>query len=106
MKLRDILTEELNDIDDIIDFETYEYIKKLISKGAQSPDYQWANALDLIHRAFKVTNTPIPDVHSDAWKQYEQLITFAVDQLKKATAKGIRDDSWLMTTKDTKFRQW
>jgi hypothetical protein len=30
----------------------------------------------------------------DAWAQYEENIEYAVQELQKATDKGIRDDSW------------
>ena len=61
------------------------------------PEFNWANALDLVHRAYHVAEVdrPLPAMKT-AWKQYQELITFAVEQLQQATDKLVRDDSWKM----------
>ena len=57
-------------------------LKGLIRKGAKDLTQQWANALELTHKAYHVCNVrrPTPD-KKGAWKQYEALIAYAVRQL-------------------------
>jgi len=71
-------------------------IKKLINKGASDPEQQWANALELVHKAYQVANVrrPAPN-QKGAWKQYEELIQVGVRALYKN--RGI-DGKWRMTT--------
>ena len=64
-------------------------IQKSIRDGVK-PDketgqYQnWANALHLVHKAYEVNGIqrPTPEMQ-EAWKQYEENIQFAVQQLAK-----------------------
>lgn len=64
--------------------DKFNEIKTNIRKGAQNSG-DWPNALALVHRAYKITNVqrPIPDIMLGAWKQYEILIQFSVQQLSK-----------------------
>lgn len=63
-------------------------IRSNIRKGAKDLAQDWANALELVHRAYYVSNVkrPTPD-QSTAWRQYEELIKFAVKQL--ADSRGL-----------------
>jgi len=71
-------------------------LKKNIVKGAKDNEQSWANALELVHRAYKVSGVqrPSPDMVS-AWKQYEILIQYAVEQLAKY--RGL-DGDWRMSS--------
>lgn len=79
---------------------TIDTIKKNIRDGLK-PDkdtgqYQnWANALHLVHKAFEVANVqrPQPDM-KEMWKQYEEIIQYAVEQLSKV--HGL-DGAWRMS---------
>lgn len=66
-----------------------------IRKGSQDLKQRWANALELVHRAYEVVGVqrPTPEM-SDAWKQYESLIQYAVQRLAKD--RGMTDD-WRMS---------
>jgi len=71
-------------------------IQANIRKGAQDTTQQWANALELVHKAYEVTGVERPNPNMvAAWKQYEENITFAVEQLSKA--RGM-DADWRMTS--------
>ncbi len=70
-------------------------IKKNIRKGAKDTTQKWANALELVQKAYEVASVerPTPDM-SGAWKQYEENIQYAVQQLAKI--RGI-DGDWRMS---------
>ena len=71
-------------------------VKKNIRKGAQDTDQRWANALELVHTAYEISEIQRPDITMEsAWKQYEEMIKYAVQELAKA--RGM-DDDWRMTT--------
>ena len=79
-------------------------IRKYIKAGAQDSEAVWYSALELVHRAYKEENVerPTPNMRG-AWDQYEDNISFAVTNLQDASNKGIRDESWKLTTANTKF---
>lgn len=57
-------------------------LKKLIRQGASDLEQKWTNALELTHKAYQVGNVRRPTpTQKGAWKQYEDLIAFAVKQL-------------------------
>jgi hypothetical protein len=70
-------------------------IQSNIRKGAQDTTQSWSNALELVHRAYKVSNIqrPTPGMKA-AWKQYDENITYSVSQLAKA--RGMKGD-WRMS---------
>ena len=66
-------------------------VKTNIRKGAQDEDQRWANALELVHTAYEVARIERPDITLEsAWKQYEEMIKYAVQELHKARG----DDDW------------
>jgi len=71
-------------------------IKSNIRKGAQDLKQKWANALELVHKAYEVEGAqrPTPDMDA-AWKQYEENLQYAVQQLAKN--RGMKDD-WRMSS--------
>lgn len=71
-------------------------IKSKIRKGAGDFEQKWANALELVHKAYEVEGAqrPTPDMDA-AWKQYEENLQYAVQQL--ASARGM-DDDWRMSS--------
>lgn len=71
-------------------------VKKNIRKGAQDTDQRWANALELVHTAYEVAEIQRPDNNMEgAWKQYEEMIKVAVEELSKA--RGL-DGDWRQST--------
>jgi hypothetical protein len=75
---------------------TIKDIQSNIRKGAQDTTQEWANALELVHKAYSVSQVerPTPNMVG-AWKQYEENIQYAVSQLSKA--RGI-DGNWRMSS--------
>lgn len=71
-------------------------IKSNIRKGAADFEQKWANALELVHKAYEVEGVqrPSPDMDA-AWKQYEENLQYAVQQL--SAARGM-DDDWRMSS--------
>lgn len=71
-------------------------IQKNIRAGAKDLEQKWANALELVHKAYEVSGTqrPTPDM-KNAWKQYEENLMYAVGQLSKF--RGVRGD-WRMSS--------
>jgi hypothetical protein len=76
--------------------EMVKEIKKIIRKGAEDLDQKWANALELVHHGYEQTGTirPSPDMKG-AWNQYEDIISYSVDQLAKN--RGLTGD-WRMSS--------
>lgn len=66
-----------------------------IRKGSQDLRQKWANALELVHKAYHVVGVqrPTPEM-TEAWKQYESLIQYAVQRLSKD--RGMSAD-WRMS---------
>lgn len=76
--------------------DTMKDIQSNIRKGAQDTEQKWANALELTHKAYQVSGVerPTPNL-AGAWKQYEENITYSVEQLSKS--RGI-DADWRMSS--------
>jgi len=76
--------------------DTINELRKNITEGAKDQAQKWANALELVHKAYEVAavQRPTPDMRS-AWKQYEENLQFAVEQLAKF--RGI-DGDWRMSS--------
>lgn len=71
-------------------------IKSKIRKGAEDLKQQWANALELVHKAYDTEGVQRPDPTMEtAWKQYEENLQYAVQQLAKN--RGI-DGDWRMSS--------
>lgn len=84
------------DMTDAVPPDLMKEIQKNIRDGASNTKLQWANALELAHKAYKVANVqkPYPSM-KNAWKQYEENIQFAVQQL--ALTRGM-DADWRMSS--------
>lgn len=71
-------------------------IKSNIRKGAENLDQKWANALELVHKAYEIAGVERPQPSmAGAWEQYEENLQFAVKQL--ADNRGM-DDDWRMSS--------
>lgn len=86
--------KEANDMSGI-PLDKFKDIQKNIRDGANDIEQKWANALELLHRAYKVANVerPSPEM-TEAWKQYEENLQYAVQMLSKA--RGM-DADWRMS---------
>jgi len=94
--LRKFLAEQTKSGDSSeVPYKNIERIKKLIKKGAMDSEAHWSNVFELIHSAYQTEGVerPMPSMKA-AWEQYEDILLFAVQQLQKATEKGVRDDGW------------
>lgn len=90
---------ELADLSELPD-AVMKKIQGNIRKGAADTTQQWANALELTQRAYKVTGVQRPDPSMrSAWTQYEKNITYSVEQLAKTRglSGGWRLSSALMS---------
>lgn len=71
-------------------------IQSNIRKGAEDLSQDWANALELVHKAYEVEGVERPEPSMEtAWKQYEENLQYAVSQL--AENRGMEDD-WRMSS--------
>lgn len=63
-----------------------------VRKGANDLEQKWKNALELVHKAYQVASVqrPVP-TQKGAWKQYEELISYAVKALVQS--RGL-DGNW------------
>lgn len=79
--LREFMLKESDEMTMLPDRVVAE-IKKNISAGAKDLEQNWKNALELVHKAYQVSNVgrPTPD-QKGAWKQYEDMIQHGVRQL-------------------------
>ena len=89
------LTETGNDLSQLPN-DVITAIKSNIRKGAEDLQQKWANALELVHKAYEVEGVqrPSPDMDG-AWKQYEENLQYAVQQLAKN--RGM-DGDWRMSS--------
>jgi len=70
-------------------------IKKNIRKGAKDLKQHWVSALEILHKAYEVSGVQRPTpLMKGAWKQYEDLIAFSVQELVKT--RGLEGD-WRTT---------
>jgi hypothetical protein len=77
-------------------------LKKNIKDGANDPEQDWSNALELVNQAFKVAGVERPTpAERGGWQQYEELLQLAVEEL--ADARKDVDSSWRMSS--TVFRE-
>jgi hypothetical protein len=77
-------------------------IKKNIRDGAADLEQDWANAMELTHKAYSVAGVerPTPSERS-AWTQYEEMLQLAVNELADAR-KLSKNDRWRMSSKEFK----
>ena len=62
--------------------DTLKDIQSNITKGAKDTTQKWANALELVHKAYSVSKVQRPSpAMKGGWKQYEENIQFAVLKL-------------------------
>ena len=72
-------------------------IKKNIKLGAKDLAQDWKDALELVHKAYKVANVRMPSPDEvGAWKQYVSLIQVGVKEL--ARTRGV-DGKWRQSTR-------
>lgn len=90
----DYLTEEDNSA---IPEKSIKDLQSMIRKGVENSG-EWSNALEVVHKAYDVLSIqrPTPDMKG-AWKQYETLISYSVDQLAKVHGQN---GTWRMTSED------
>lgn len=96
MKLQDLHTVALKEGDGSeLPPQVQEAIKREITSLAKDTDQQWNNALELVHQAYEHCDAerPTPAMR-DAWREYEDFITLAVQQL----AKYQPDGNWRTTS--------
>lgn len=96
--LKNLLKSQINEGDDLdaLPPDVMTEIQKNIRTGAKDVEQKWANALELVHKAYEVSGIerPTPDL-KNAWKQYEENLTYAVQQLAKY--RGM-DGDWRTTS--------
>ena len=72
-------------------------LKKLIKDGAQDLEKKWANALELVHQAYKVAGVERPSpAERSAWEEYEEMLVIGVEELAKA--RKDTDSDWRMSS--------
>lgn len=93
--LKDLIIEKKDDLSRLPK-DVMTAIKSNIRKGAEDLEQKWANALELVHKAYEVEGVQRPDPSMEtAWKQYEENLQYAVQQL--ANNRGMEDD-WRMSS--------
>lgn len=96
--LKNILSTNLKEGDDLdaLTPDVMSEVQKNIRDGAKDIQQKWANSLELVHKAYDVASVhrPTPDLKA-AWKQYEENLMYAVQQLAKF--RGMEGD-WRMSS--------
>lgn len=93
--LRSLLIEKSDDLSRL-PHDVMTAIKSNIRKGAEDLSQKWANALELVQKAYEIEGVQRPDPTMEAaWKQYEENIAYAVQQLAKN--RGM-DGDWRMSS--------
>jgi len=92
-----ILSEKKEDLS-VVPEEAMKDIKKNIKAGAQDLEQDWANALELAQKAYNASGVERPTpAERGGWTQYEEMITYAVEQLHKA--RKLTNSDWRMSSK-------
>lgn len=91
------LAEKKEDLS-IVPEDAIKDIKKNIKDGAADLEQDWANAMELTHKAYSVAGVerPTPSERG-AWQQYEEMLQLAVNELADAR-KLSKDKSWRMSS--------
>ncbi len=96
--LKNLIFTSLNEDDDLemLPPDIMSELQKNIRDGASDVTQKWSNALELVHKAYEVAGVerPTPDLRK-GWKQYEENLTYAVQQLAKY--RGM-DGDWRMSS--------
>lgn len=90
MKLQDLYPVTLKEGDGSeLPPQVQEAIKREITTLAKDAEQQWHNALQLVQQAYDHCDAerPTPAMR-DAWREYEDYITLAVQQLAKYQPDG------------------
>lgn len=91
------LAEDKDDLS-IIPADAIKDIKKNIKDGAHDLEQNWANAMELVHKSFSVAGVErVSPAERSAWKQYEEMLMFAVNELADAR-KLSKNKSWRMSS--------
>jgi len=92
-----IISEAKEDMS-VVPEDAFKDIKKNIKDGAADLEQDWANALELVQKAYSVAGVerPTPCMRG-AWKQYEEMITLAVNELADVN-KLTGNKSWRMSS--------
>jgi hypothetical protein len=91
------LAEDKDDLS-IVPEDAIKDIKKNIKDGAKDLEQDWANAMELCHKAYSVAGVERPTpAERSAWKQYEEMLQLAVNELADAR-KLSKDKSWRMSS--------
>lgn len=92
-----ILSERKEDLS-VVPEEAMKDIKKNIKDGAQDLEQDWANALELVQKSYSVAGVERPSPSErGGWTQYEEMITYGVEQLHKA--RKLTSSNWRMSSK-------
>lgn len=59
-------------------------IERKIKEGAKNYKVEWKNAVELVNWALKELNIVKPEINTERWEQYKNLISTAVKELNKA----------------------
>ena len=91
------LAEKKEDLS-IVPEDAIKDIKKNIKDGAADLEQDWANAMELTHKAYSVAGVerPTPSERG-AWEQYEEMLQLAVNELAEAR-KLSKNKSWRMSS--------
>ena len=96
--LKNLIVTRINEEDDpeMLPPDIMSEVQKNIRDGAKDIQQKWSNALELVHKAYEVAGVerPTPDLRK-SWKQYEENLTYAVQQLAKY--RGM-DGDWRMSS--------
>ena len=94
--LRDLIIEKKEEDLSRLPKDVMTSIKSNIRKGAEDLEQKWANALELVHKAYELDDVQRPDPSMEtAWEQYEENLEYAVQQL--ASNRGM-DGDWRMSS--------
>lgn len=81
----------------VLEDDVIKEIKKNIRDGAADLDRDWANALELVHEAYRVAGVERPTpAERAAWKQYEEMLQYAVEQLYEH--RKLANSDWRMSS--------
>ncbi len=92
-----VISEGKDDLS-VVPEDALKDIKKNIRDGATDLEQDWANAMELVHKAYSVAGVERPTPNErGGWTQYEEMLTLAVNEL--ADARKLTKSDWRMSSK-------
>jgi hypothetical protein len=90
--------------ENVVAYDIIVAIKKLLLTQIKNPQQKVSGAVNLVNQCYQASGAQVPkDFKDPSYKQYNDIVIYAVKQPQKATDAGIRDGSWKLNSDDSPY---